>query len=81
MDMKNLTIEELSIISLYRAGTRKETLRNMFRAPVQEMDEDIRPMYLSARKKLNAMSETDFQNLDLRDTLLMDEDEEDAAYG
>ena len=76
MDMKNLTI-----ISLYRAGTRKETLRNMFRAPVQEMDEDIRPMYLSARKKLNAMSEADFQNLDFRDTLLMDEDEEDAAYG
>lgn len=81
MDMKNLTIEELSIISLYQADTRKETLRNMFRAPVQEMDEAIRPMYLSARKKLNAMSEDDFQNLDFRDTLLMDEDEEDAAYG
>ena len=38
-------------------------------------------MYLSAGKKLNAMSEADFQNLDFRDTLLMNEDEEDAAYG
>lgn len=79
--MRNLTIEELSIISLYRAGTRKETLHNMFRAPVQEMDDDIRPMYLSARKKLNAMREAEYQALDFRDTLLMDEDEEDAAYG
>lgn len=81
MDMKNLTIEELSIISLYRAGTRKETLRNMFRAPVQEMDEAIRPMYLSARKMLNDMSESDFQKLDFRDTLLADEDEEESAHG
>ena len=80
--MNNLTIEELSIISLYRASNRKETLRNMFRAPVNEMDEAIRPMYLSARKQLNDMSESDFQKLDFRDTLLMDEDEEEeVAYG
>ena len=79
--MNNLTIEELSILSLYRGETRLETLRNMFRAPEQEMAEGIRLTYLNARKKLNDMSEESFQKLDFRDTLLADEDEEEVAYG
>lgn len=77
----NLTIEELSILSLYRGETRLDTLRNMYQAPVQEMDDAVRPLYLRARGKLKAMQEQDFQSLDFRDTLLMEDDEEDVAYG
>lgn len=77
----NLTIEELSILSLYRGETRLDTLRNMYQAPVQEMDDAVRPLYLRARGKLKAMQEQDFQALDFRDTLLMEDDEEDVAYG
>ena len=77
----NLTIEELSILSLYRGETRLDTLRNMYQAPVQEMDDAVRPLYLRARDKLRAMQEQDFQALDFRDTLLMEDDEEDVAYG
>lgn len=77
----NLTIEELSILSLYRGETRLDTLRNMYQAPVQEMDDAVRPLYLRARGKLKAMQEQDFQALGFRDTLLMEDDEEDAAYG
>lgn len=77
----NLTIEELSILSLYRGETRLDTLRNMYQAPVQEMDDAVRPLYLRARGKLRAMQEQDFQALDFRDTLLMEDDEEDVAYG
>lgn len=77
----NLTIEELSILSLYRGETRLDTLRNMYQAPVKEMDDAVRPLYLRARGKLKAMQEQDFQALDFRDTLLMEDDEEDVAYG
>lgn len=76
----NLTIEELSILSLYRGETRLDTLRNMYQAPVQEMDDAVRPLYLRARDKLRAMQEQDFQALDFRDTLVED-DEEELAYG
>ena len=76
----NLTIEELSILSLYRGETRLDTLRNMYQAPVQEMDDAVRPLYLRARDKLRAMQEQDFQALDFRDTLVED-DEEYVAYG
>ena len=53
----------------------------MYQAPVQEMDDAVRPLYLRARGRLRAMQEQDFQALDFRDTLLMEDDEEDAAYG
>ena len=79
--MNQLTIEELSILSLYRGETRLDTLRNMYQAPVKEMDDAVRPLYLRARDKLRAMQEQDFQALDFRDTLLMEDDEEDVAYG
>ena len=78
--MNNLTIEELSILSLYRGETRLDTLRNMYQAPVKEMDDAVLPLYLRARDKLRAMQEQDFQALDFRDTLVED-DEEDVAYG
>ena len=77
----NLTIEELSILSLYRGETRLDTLRNMYQARVKEMDDAVRPLYLRARGKLKAMQEQDFQALDFRDTLLMEDDEEDVTYG
>ena len=78
--MNNLTIEELSILSLYRGETRLDTLRNMYQAPVKEMDDAVRPLYLRARDKLRRMQEQDFQALDFRDTLVED-DEEDVTYG
>ena len=72
--MKHLTIEELSILALYQTETRLDTLRNMYQAPIQEMDDDVQTIILSARKKLKAMSEEDYQKLDFRDTLLIEED-------
>ena len=42
------------------------------------MDDDVQTIFLSARKKLKAMSEEDYQKLDFRDTLLI---EEEVAYG
>jgi hypothetical protein len=72
--MNQLTIEELSILALYRSETRLDTLRNMYQAPIQEMDDDVQTIFLSARKKLKTMSEEDYQKLDFRDTLLIEED-------
>jgi hypothetical protein len=54
--MNQLTIEELSILALYQTETRLDTLRNMYQAPIQEMDDDVQTIFLSARKKLKAMS-------------------------
>lgn len=72
--MNQLTIEELSILALYQTETRLDTLRNMYQAPIQEMDDDVQTIFLSARKKLKAMSEEDYQKLDFRDALLIEED-------
>lgn len=74
-----LTLNEASIVSLYAAPTRSETVERMADAPVEEMEQSIHADFFSALRKIMAMDEAAYQGLDLRDVLVTDE--EDTSDG
>ena len=78
--MIELTFEERNLVCIYSAsGTREgviEALRKM-RGYLGAGEDDLQALTDSALSKLNAMSDADFEALDLTP----DYDPEDAAYG
>ena len=72
-----LTMNEASILALYAAPTRTETVERMADAPAEEMEGAIQTDFFSAMRKVMAMDEAAYQKLDLRDVLVADEEDED----
>lgn len=59
MSIFDFTVEETSLIAIYRADTRAATLARIA-AALPDMDADFTPIAESASRKLVAMSDGDF---------------------
>lgn len=75
--MNTLTMNEASIVALYAAPTRSETVERIADAPAEEMEKSIQPDFFSALRKIMAMDEAAYQALDLRDVLVTYEEDAD----
>lgn len=78
--MMAVTMEELSMIALYRQGSRSDTQNVMYAVPVTLISPELQEMFRSARRKVREMSDEEFDALDFRDALIADTDadEEDG---
>lgn len=76
--MTKLTLDELSIIALYRCEERQETEQTMYAVPVALLETDMQELFRNARRKVRQMTDEEFNALDFRDALIADEDEEEV---
>lgn len=72
--MMAVTMEELSMIALYRQGSRSDTQTVMYAVPVTLISPELQEMFRSARRKVREMSDEEFDALDFRDALIADTD-------
>ena len=62
--MKSFTVEEINLISIYAAGTKQELVQNITDALPHIDDGDMRRIAQGAIEKLNALSDTEYAELD-----------------
>ena len=55
-------VEEINLLSIYRADTRKETIQNM-NAALPDMDEDMKELTQEVLTKLQELTEEEFTSL------------------
>ncbi|MEF2838862.1 MAG: transposon-transfer assisting family protein [Oscillospiraceae bacterium] len=65
--MQTITYEEQQLMSIYAHGTRLELIEtlNDMRTYLDQDEQELKALTDSAIAKLNAMSDIDFENLDL----------------
>lgn len=68
--MVQVTMDELTMIELYRRETQQATIREMDAIQASDIaDEQLRSIFCSAREKLRPMSQREFSRLEFWNTL------------
>lgn len=68
--MVQVTMDELTMIELYRRETQQATIREMDAIQASDIeDEQLRSIFCSAREKLRRMSQSEFSRLEFWNTL------------
>ena len=73
--LDDLTLDERSLVALYRGTTRAETLANLNAVPVNRIDPALQERFRSARRKVHNMTDEAFAVLDFWDVLVAEEEE------
>lgn len=75
--MMEITLEELSVIALYRQGDRSATLSEMKSVPVTLISPELQELFRTARRKVKEMTDEEFSALDFRDALIAEDEDGD----
>lgn len=75
--MMEVTLEELSVIALYRQGDRSDTLSEMQSVPVHLISPELQELFRTARRKVKEMTDEEFSALDFRDALIAEDEDGD----
>jgi hypothetical protein len=71
-----LTLDELSIVALYREQNRQQTLKNLYAVPISMVEPDLQELFRSTKSKLHGMTDEEFDALDFQNALLAEDGDE-----
>ena len=76
--MKNFTVEETNLMCCFNTSSRKRLIADMKSVTLNDMDGEIAELMYKTVRKLEAMTDAEFDELYIMPDSMMDDRKEDA---